>query len=141
MIKVKKLSENAVLPTRAHDGDAGVDLYLSEDVTIFLNDTVLLPTGIAIAIPYGFEGQIRPRSGVSLKTSLRICNSPGTIDCSFRGEVKIIMQNTGDTVVTLSKGDRIAQLVIARVELPDFEFVNDLDDTDRGQKGFGSSGK
>ena len=141
MIKVKKLNANAILPTRAHEGDAGVDLYLSEDTTIFPGDTVLLPTGLAIAIPFGFEGQIRPRSGVSFKTGLRVCNAPGTIDTSYRGEVKIIMQNTGDTVYTLAQGDRIAQLVIAKVYLPDFEFVEELDDTTRGSGGFGSSGK
>ena len=140
MIKVKKLNDNAILPTRAHDGDAGVDLYLCESVVLAVGEIKLLSTGISVAIPYGFEGQIRPRSGLSFKTGLRISNSPGTIDHSYRGEIKIIMENKGIVTELLNKGDRIAQLVITPVFLDTFEFVDELDDTTRGIGGFGSTG-
>jgi len=138
------LDENAVLPEQAHLGDAGMDLVASEDVVLPAFKPVLVPTGIKMAIPFGYEGQVRPRSGLSLK-GVTVWNSPGTIDALFRGEIKVILMyiphpERGITY-EIKKGDRIAQLVVAKCEQVQLNPVLFLDETVRGEGGFGSSGK
>ena len=140
-IHIEKCREDAKLPSYAHDGDAGMDLYAAEDVIIEPGRTALVPVGIKLAIPYGYEVQIRPRSGVSLKTPLRIPNAPGTIDCGYRDEVNVIVYNDSFMVeeevsepLTLDskgcihgtykirKGDRIAQMVVAKIAVFNFGY-------------------
>lgn len=139
-VKIKRLNDNAVIPQYATPGAAGFDLHASENRTIFPGETALVPTGLSIEIPNGYEMQVRPRSGVSLKTGLRVANSPGTVDSDYRGEVCIIMHNTGDAGLDIFSGDRIAQGVICPVLQVSFEEVDDLSDTKRGSGGFGSTG-
>ena len=156
----EKCRENAVIPTYAHDGDAGMDLYSCEDVLVKPGCSVLVPTGLKMAIPYGYEVQIRPRSGISLKTTLRVPNTPGTIDCGYRDEVNVIIYNASnredaseDAPFTLQdkgckhgtylikKGDRIAQMVFAKVEYADLKVVDSVADIGENRGGgFGSSG-
>jgi dUTP pyrophosphatase len=140
-IKIQKLSEDAIIPKYAHDSDAGADVFALETTTLKPHTTQVIKTGIKIAIPVGYEIQVRPRSGLSLKTSLRVANSTGTIDSAYRGEVGIIMENTGNLSQTINKGDRIAQLILAKSPMITWEEVEELDDTDRGEGGFGSSGE
>ena len=133
---------DARLPVYAHPDDAGMDIYAAEDTVIAPLATGLVPTGLKVAIPDGFELQIRPRSGLSLKTPLRVPNSPGTIDAGFRDEVKVIVWNASPTeTVTVKKGDRIAQFVLARVPMACFTLSASVAGigTNRGG-GFGSSG-
>lgn len=140
-IRVKKLREDAIVPERAHRGDAGVDLFAVEGAVIFPGDRMLIPTGISIAIPEGYEGQVRSKSGLALKQGLMVLNSPGTIDAGYRGEIGVIILNTSKQHVRIEKGQKIAQLVITPVELPVFIEVEYLDDdTERGAGGFGSTG-
>ena len=139
----QKLNDNATIPTYAHVGDAGADLYLSEDIVVGAQETKLAHTGIAIKVPKGYEAQVRPRSGMSLKTKIRVANAPGTIDSNYRGEVCIIIDNN-DTKAYFGKiGDRIAQLVFNKVPIADFVEgeVTTEEDNDRGEKGFGSTEK
>lgn len=147
-IKVKKLDhfDNSLpLPQYETELAAGADLRVClenrDSFTIKAGTRVLLPTGLAFAIEAGYEVQIRPRSGLSLKTNLLVVNSPGTIDADYRGEVKIIMGNLGDDDYVVKHGDRVAQMVIAPILQANFEIVNELDETDRGAGGFGSTGK
>lgn len=139
-VKVKKLNENAILPKYAHDTDAGADITSIEDIEILSGETKLIKTGLALEIPTGYEVQVRPRSGLSLKTSLRIANAPGTIDSSYRGEVGIIIDNIGKETIKINKGDKVAQLLIAPTPMMIFEEIDELSDTDRGKGGFGSTG-
>lgn len=139
VVKIKRMSEEAEIPEYSHHGDSGFDLATIETVIISPGETVLIDTGLAFELPYGKELQIRPRSGLSAKTGLRICNSPGTVDMNFRGEVKIIVQNTGDTAIILERGDRIAQGVICPVYYANFVEVDELNETSRGESGFGST--
>ncbi len=141
-IFVEKCRDTAILPKYAHDDDAGTDIYAAETVTIEPGKTALIPTGLKMAVPDGFELQVRPRSGLSLKTPLRIPNSPGTIDSGFRNEICVIVWNSSETEsVTVARGDRIAQFVLARVPMAIFELTGDVSGigNDRGG-GFGSSG-
>lgn len=134
---------NAKLPTYAHDTDAGADIYLPEDVVIYPHTFgTLVHTGLKVALPRGWEFQVRPRSGLSSKTALRVSNTPGTIDAGFRGEVCVIVDNLGDEEVHLSAGDRIAQLVFQPVYHFFGVVVDDINTfaSDRGEGGFGSSG-
>jgi dUTP pyrophosphatase len=149
-IKIKKLHEDAVVPKYGTPGAAGFDLVAIEDVYIKPGETKLVKTGLAIAVPDGYEMQIRPRSGLSLKTTLRVANSPGTVDSDFRGEVCVIAHNAaspygnqgGDlNVIFIAKGDRIAQGVICPVVKAEFEVVESLDETQRGEGGYGSTGR
>lgn len=139
-VKVKKLSSSATVPTFAHHGDACADLYADSDFQLEANTTRLISTGIALQIPEGYEGQVRPRSGLSLKKSIIIVNSPGTIDSGYRGEIKIIMHNLGSELFEIRKGDRIAQLAIRTVPRISFLEVKELGDSQRGAGGFGSTG-
>jgi len=140
-VQIKKLSEDAVIPQYAHKTDAGADVYAIEDVTLKPHETQLIKTGISVAIPVGYEIQVRPRSGLSLKTGLRVANAPGTIDSDYRGEVCVIMTNTANLSQTINKGDKIAQLVISVVPMIDWVEVDELDSTERGEGGFGSTDK
>lgn len=139
-VKVKRLSDDAVIPQYATDGSAGFDLVATEDVIIEPGETKLVPTGLAFEIPQGYEIQIRPRSGISLNTKLRIANAPGTIDADYRGEVCVIITNGHGVNYRVEKGMRIAQGVLSRVPIANFIEVDELDETERGAGGFGSTG-
>ncbi|MEU4813193.1 dUTP diphosphatase [Nocardia fluminea] len=140
-IPLRRLDPGIPVPTRAHPGDAGVDLCTTEDVIIEPGERVLVGTGIAIALPMGTVGLIHPRSGLAAKAGLSVVNTPGTVDAGYRGEIKVCLINHDPrTAIELRRGDRIAQLLVQRVELVDFAEVDDLDDTARGTGGYGSSG-
>jgi dUTP pyrophosphatase len=134
-------AEMMLLPRRASAGAAGLDLASAVDVTIAPGARALVPTGVAVALPAGTEGQIRPRSGLALHHGVTCLNSPGTIDSDYRGELKVLLVNFGDASFVVERGMRIAQLVVARVESPQIEVVSLLPDpTARGTQGFGSTG-
>lgn len=142
-IQVKKLNENAKLPFRATDGSAGADLFacIEQDIVIEAGERVLVPTGIAFAIPdKGYGGFVFPRSSVASKHGVSLSNCVGVIDSDYRGEVKIPIINHSRTAYTVKNGDRIAQLVIMPVDVSDFVEASDLSDTERGEGGFGSTG-
>ena len=140
-IPLLRLDPGLPVPTRAHDGDAGVDLCTAEDVVLDPGERVLVGTGIAVALPVGTVGLIHPRSGLAAKTGLSVVNTPGTIDAGYRGEIKVCLINHDPrTPIELRRGDRIAQLLVQRVELVDFVAVEQLDDSARGVGGYGSSG-
>ncbi|MEM7049422.1 MAG: dUTP diphosphatase [Acidobacteriota bacterium] len=128
------------VPERASAGAAGFDLRAAEDVTLAPGERRLVPTGIRLEIPPGWEAQVRPRSGLAWKQGLTVLNGPGTIDSDFRGEVGVILIHLGASVVTLKAGDRIAQLVFAAVPEVDWRVVDELENSDRGRGGFGSTG-
>ena len=130
------------LPAYATAGAAGLDLQaaIAEPVTVAPFGRALVPTGLCIAIPAGFEAQVRPRSGLALKQGLTVANAPGTIDSDYRGEVGVILLNTSDKPVLVERGMRIAQLVLAKVEQLQWQAVQALDQTARGAGGFGSTG-
>ncbi|NLE79540.1 MAG: dUTP diphosphatase [Rhodococcus sp.] len=140
-IPLQRLDPGLPVPVRAHEGDAGVDLYSVTDVTIAPGRRTLVGTGIAIALPIGTVGLIHPRSGLAAKSGLSVVNTPGTIDAGYRGEVKVCLINHDlDQPIDIRRGDRIAQLLVQRVELVHFEEVDTLDETTRGSGGYGSSG-
>ncbi len=138
-LKVKRLSDTAKLPVYATDGSAGMDLFSDEDIELKPMEIKAVGTGIAIEIPYGYEGQVRPRSGLALK-GITVANAPGTIDSDYRGEVKVILINLSGKTFRVEKGMRIAQLVVNRCERVKIEEVSDLSETSRGSGGFGSTG-
>lgn len=141
VLSVKKLQDDAKIPEYQTSGAAGFDFHSLVEKVIMPGETEIIRTGIAFQIPVGQEIQIRPRSGMSSKTKIRVANSPGTIDSDFQGEVKIILDNTGVTPYTVRIGDRIAQGVLANVSRAIFDVVGEFDIvTERGEKGFGSSG-
>jgi dUTP pyrophosphatase len=136
-----RLDPGIPMPTRAHHEDAGVDLCTTEDVILEPGQRVLVGTGVAVALPVGTVGLIHPRSGLAVKTGLSVVNTPGTVDAGYRGEIKVCLINHDmRTPVELRRGDRIAQLLVQRVELVDFVEVDTLDVTVRGAGGYGSSG-
>ena len=140
-IPLRRLDPELPVPTRAHPGDAGVDLCTSADVTLGPGERALVGTGIAVALPVGTVGLIHPRSGLAAKFGLSVVNTPGTVDAGYRGEIKVCLINHDtERAVELRRGDRIAQLLVQRVELVDFVEVDELDDTARGSGGYGSSG-
>lgn len=163
-VKIKKLHPDAVIPKYARELDAGFDLVAVEDTLIAPGESAKIRTGLAIALPPGYELQVRPRSGVGANTKLRISNSPGTVDAGYRGEICVLLDNIsqhplpsyiapllingknarGEKVDSghyiIRKGDRIAQGVLAAVPIAQFEVVDELDETERGDGGFGSSG-
>ena len=149
-IKVLKLNgfdEDLPLPRAESEGAAGIDIRAclpksqrSTGQEILPGERVLIPTGLCFQIPSGYEVQMRPRSGLSYKTALVLPNSPGTIDADYRGEIRILMGNTGDTPETISHGDRVAQMVVAPVMKVSFQAVTELETTQRGAQGFGSTG-
>ncbi len=130
------------LPAYETGQSAGMDLSaaLEEALELGPGDRALVPTGLAIALPAGFEAQIRPRSGLALKNGITVLNTPGTIDADYRGEIKVILINLGQEAVTIERGMRIAQMVIARHEQVEWKIVDSLDETTRGAGGFGSTG-
>ena len=140
-LHVKRLDPEMPLPFRAHAGDAGADLHSAEHLTLAPGQRALVGTGIAIALPMGTVGLIHPRSGLAAKHGLTIVNAPGTVDAEYRGELKVCLLNTDtERAIEITRGMRIAQLVVQRVELVDFVEVNELDDTARGAGGYGSTG-
>ena len=142
-ILIKKANKDAITPSYKTDGSSGVDLsaFLDKKVVIKPNRSALIPTGLQVAIPVGLEIQIRPRSGLAAKDSISVLNSPGTIDSDYRGELKIILFNHSKKDFIINNGDRIAQMVLVPIFKMEFEEVNSLPDTVRGQGGFGSTGK
>ena len=141
-VAVQRLDPDLPLPATAHNGDAGVDLYARENALIAAKGgRILMPTGLAIAIPLGFAGFVVPRSGLALKHGITLVNTPGIIDSGYRGELKVVMINTDPTVdYSVTRGDRIAQILIQRIETIDWNVVDNLDGEDRGG-GFGHSGR
>lgn len=136
-------SDKRLMPTRAHAADAGLDLKCGERhrVTLAPGERRLVDTGVAVSIPAGFVGLVHPRSGWAHKYGITVANAPGTVDAGYIGNVKVNLINHGDDVVSVGYGDRIAQLVIQRVELPELEIVDNLDQTTRGANGHGSTGE
>tara|TARA_E500000178_G_scaffold91283_1_gene90075 strand:- start:16 stop:462 length:447 start_codon:yes stop_codon:yes gene_type:complete len=143
-VLIKKLNNNSFdLPKYQTEGSVGMDLsaFIENDILIKPNERELIPTGIAVSLPQNIEGQVRPRSGLSLKYGITVLNSPGTIDSDYRGEIKVILINHGNEDFIIKNNDRIAQLVFNEVVKVSFKEVKDLDQTSRNQKGFGSTGK
>lgn len=143
-VLIKKLNNNSfALPKYQTEGSVGMDLsaFIENDILIKPNERELIPTGIALSLPQNIEGQVRPRSGLSLKYGITVLNSPGTIDSDYRGEIKVILINHGNEDFLIKNNDRIAQLVFNEVVKVSFKEVNNLDQTSRDQKGFGSTGK
>ena len=142
VIRIRKLAHGEDLPLPAYEtaGAAGMDLRAAEAFVLAPGARQLVPTGLAIALPQGFEAQVRPRSGLAVKHGVTVLNAPGTIDCDYRGEIKVPLINHGDADFVIARGDRIAQMVIAPVTRATWEAVATLDDTARGEGGFGSSG-
>jgi len=143
-VRVRRLegNEDILIPAYESEGSSGMDLRAAvmEPVLLKQGEIRLIPTGLAVSIPPGYEAQIRPRSGLALRHGIGMVNSPGTIDSDYRGEIGIILINWGAEPFTVRRGDRIAQMVITRVFRADLVEVNDLDDTRRGQGGFGHTG-
>ncbi|MBT3416747.1 dUTP diphosphatase [Candidatus Woesearchaeota archaeon] len=139
-IKFQKIHEDAIIPKYAKLGDAGMDVTSVENYSINPGEHVLVKTGLKMELPEGYEAQVRPRSGLALKHKITVLNSPGTIDSGYRGEAGVILMNHGKEVFSISKGDRIAQFVIAKHESPEVEEVESLEDSERGEGGFGSTG-
>ena len=142
-ILIKKTNKKVITPKYKTDGSSGVDLsaFLEKKVVIKPNSSELIPTGLQVAIPEELEIQIRPRSGLAAKESIGVLNSPGTIDSDYRGELKIILFNHGKEDFIINNGDRIAQMVLVPIVKMEFEEVDSLPNTVRGQGGFGSTGK
>lgn len=139
-LKIKLLHEKAILPTYATTGSSGMDLYSVSNYIIAQNEIKIIDCGIALEIPSGFEGQIRSRSGMAAKNGVIVLNSPGTIDSDYRGEIKIILKNLGHEDFSITCGMRVAQLVILKYEKMQITQMELLEDTKRGDGGFGSTG-
>ncbi len=140
-LRVRRLSDQAVLPTRAHDGDAGLDLYAVEDALLAPGERASVGTGISVEIPDGQAGLVLPRSGLAHRHGIALVNSPGLIDAGYRGEVRVLLLNTDPSEpFSVSAGDRIAQLVLTAVAAPAVLEVEELSSSQRGAGGFGSSG-
>jgi dUTP pyrophosphatase len=141
-VEVQRLDKDLPLPTTAHEGDAGVDLYAREDgVIAAAGGRLLMPTGLAIALPIGYAGLVVPRSGLALKHGITLVNTPGIIDSGYRGELKVVMINTDPVSdYRVNRGDRIAQLLVQPIDVVGWSEVSELDDFDRGG-GFGHSGR
>ena len=143
-VLIKKLDTNSFeLPKYQTEGSVGMDLsaFIGADIVIKPNERELIPTGIAISLPQNIEGQVRPRSGLALKYGITVLNTPGTIDSDYRGEIKVILINHGKEDFLVKNNDRIAQIVFSEVVKVSLDEVDDLDQTLRDQKGFGSTGK
>lgn len=140
MVKILPHGRGLDLPVYATDGAAGMDVVSAEDVTIAPGGRHAVATGLSVAIPVGFEIQVRPRSGLALKHGISVPNAPGTVDSDYRGEVKVILINHGAEAFDIRRGDRVAQLVLAPVTRASWIEVEELDETVRGEGGFGSTG-
>jgi dUTP pyrophosphatase len=142
ILRYRRLVETALPPSRAHDGDAGYDLHAAEPATLGPGERAVVGTGIAVAIPEGHGGLVVPRSGLAAKHGIALVNAPGLIDAGYRGELRVLLLNTDrEHAFDIEPGDRIAQLVLVRVEGPELEEAEELDETARGGGGFGSSGR
>lgn len=144
-VRFRVLDERATIPRRQSEHAAGLDLAAclpdqTPTLTLAVGEIAVVPTGLAIAIPVGYEGQVRPRSGLATKRGITVPNAPGTIDADYRGELKVALINLSREPQTIAHGDRIAQLVIAAVAMCEVEVVDALDETGRGARGFGSTG-
>lgn len=139
-VRFKKVHPDAILPSYAHPGDAGMDVRSVEGLEIAPGARVLVRTGLVMVLPAGWEAQVRPRSGLALKHGVTVLNTPGTIDAGYRGEVGVILANFGDKPFYVAKGDRVAQIVIAPVTSATIDETEFVDETDRGTGGFGSTG-
>jgi dUTP pyrophosphatase len=140
-VLITRLTSEVPLPTYAKGGDAGADLVTRVDVTLAPGERALVPTGISIALPDGYAAFIHPRSGLAIRSGISMVNTPGTIDAAYRGEIAVILINHDkETSVSFAKGDRIAQLIIQKVERAEFIEVEHLPGTERGEGGFGSTG-
>ena len=141
-VLIKRLSKTAIIPKYKTNGSSGMDISANIDsvVKILPGKSSIIPTGFAVSIPNGYEIQIRPRSGLAAKNNLGVLNTPGTIDADYRGEIKVILINHGDQIFEVENGARIAQMVVSPIEQVELEEVDDLDPTDRGKGGFGSTG-
>ena len=137
----KRIHPDAVLPAYAHPSDAGMDVRSVEELVIPAGKRALVHTGLVVLLPPLYEAQVRPRSGLALKFGGTVLNTPGTIDSGYRGEIGVILANFGDADFIVKKGDKIAQLVIAPVTQPEVCEVSEIDETDRGAGGFGSTGR
>ena len=140
-LSFKRIHPDAVLPSYAHPGDAGMDVRSVEDLVIPAGGRVLVHTGLVAVIPEGYELQVRSRSGLALKSGVAVLNSPGTVDAGYRGEIGVILANFGDGGFVVKKGDRVAQLVAAPVTVAEIFGTDSVDATDRGAGGFGSTGR
>ena len=140
-LKFKRIHPDAVLPAYAHPSDAGMDIRSVADVTVPARGRALVPTGLVVLLPPLYEAQVRPRSGLALKHGITVLNTPGTIDSGYRGEIGVILFNSSDVDFRVKKGDRVAQVVISPVTQPVIEEAQEIDETDRGAGGFGSTGK
>ncbi len=141
-VLIKRLDDGVPLPTYAKGGDAGADLVTRIDVSLAPGERALIPTGIAIALPDGYAAFVHPRSGLAIKHGVSMVNAPGTVDAGYRGELQVILINHDPhTTATFTRGDRIAQLVIQKVERAEFIEVSDLPGSGRGTDGFGSTGR
>jgi dUTP pyrophosphatase len=140
-LPVRKVRPDAVLPSRAYDGDAGLDLAAAEGVVLAPGGRAVVGTGLAVAVPEGHAGFVQPRSGLAAKHGITIVNAPGLVDSGYRGEVKVVLLNTGDEPFEVEPGMRIAQFVVLRVAAVELVEVADLPDTERGGRGHGSSGR
>ncbi len=140
ILRVKREGEDIPLPSYITDGSSGLDLRSAEDVVIPPGEWRAVSTGIRISLPPGYEAQVRPRSGLALKYGVTVLNAPGTIDSDYRGIIKVILINHGKKAFWIRRGDRIAQMVITRVEQVEVEEVEILDETSRGEGGFGHTG-
>jgi dUTP pyrophosphatase len=140
VVQFIKEHPDAVLPSYANDGDSGLDLSICERVEIGPGERKLVTTGLKVRIPYGYEGQVRPRSGNANKLGITVLNTPGTIDSTYRGTLKVILYNTSKETITFMCPDKIAQLVICPVSYAKVKFVDSFDETARNEGGFGSTG-
>ncbi len=138
-IHIKKLHPKVKLPKQAHDGDAGFDIFCLEDIVVYSRKPKLVKSGFALELPQGWEAQIRPRSGLALNKAITVLNSPGTIDAGYRGEVGVILINHSNVDVAFKRGDKIAQMVIKRLDPVVLVSADDLGDSNRGTSGFGST--
>jgi dUTP pyrophosphatase len=141
-ILIKRLSKEVCLPKYETSGSSGMDLaaFINNNINLEPKKSVIVPTGLAVSIPVGFEIQIRPRSGLAAKNNISVLNTPGTIDADYRGEIKVILINLGDKIFVIEKGLRIAQMVVCPITQAQLQEVDELNDTIRGKGGFGSTG-
>ncbi|GAA2731716.1 dUTP diphosphatase [Pedococcus aerophilus] len=140
-LPVRRLDPDLPMPSYAHPGDAGADLHAARDATLAPGERVLVPTGIALALPDGYVGLVHPRSGLAARHGITIVNAPGTVDAGYRGEILVNLVNLDPReAFTVRRGDRIAQLVVQQVAVADFVEVDSLEDTSRGDTGHGASG-
>lgn len=138
-VKIKRLDESLPLPVYQTEGSSGLDLYASKDCILASGSFKMIPTGVALEIPYGYEGEVRARSGLASKFGIGVLNSPGTIDSDYRGEIKVILFNFGKKDFEIKKGNRIAQLIITKVEKVNLVEADELNTTKRENGGFGST--